>query len=148
MSAMKPRRSRISAYALIRDSNNILLCRLSKELPRWEGLWTLPGGGLDFGESPEEAVVREVGEETGFLVEVRSLAKIDTIHDTTGSEDFHGIRILYHVDIVGGRMCHEISGSTDCCGWHPFHSMPDVPLVDLAEVGVRVAREAWLSDSP
>lgn len=140
---MKPKRTRISAYALIRDSDNILLCRLSKELPRWEGCWTLPGGGLDFGESPEEAVVREVEEETGFLVEVRSLAKIDSIHDTSGSEDFHGIRIIYHVELIGGRLRHEISGSTDCCEWHPFHPTPDILLVDLAQLGVRVAQETW-----
>lgn len=141
---MKPKRTRISAYALIRDSDNILLCRLSKEVPRWEGLWTLPGGGLDFGESPEEAAVREVEEETGLIVEVRSLAAIDSIHDTSGSEDFHGIRIIYHVDLVGGCLRHEVGGSTDCCEWQRFHPAPGVPLVDLAEVGVRIAQEAWL----
>ncbi|MES2438791.1 MAG: NUDIX domain-containing protein [Verrucomicrobiota bacterium] len=145
---MKPRRSRVSAYALIHDSNRILLCRLSKELPRWEGCWTLPGGGLDFGESPEQAVVREVEEETGLRVEVRSIAAIDSIHDTSGTEDFHGIRIIYHVDLAGGSLRHEASGSTDRCEWHRLHPSPDIPLVDLVEVGLRVAQQVWPLQPP
>ena len=74
---MRPRRSRVSAYGLILDGDRILLCRLSKELPRWEGSWTLPGGGLEFGESPEAAMIREVEEETGLQVVARSIAGIE-----------------------------------------------------------------------
>lgn len=143
--SMKPRRSRISAYGLIHDAGRILLCRLSPEVPRWEGYWTLPGGGIDFGESPEQTVVREVEEETGLVVRVKSLCTIDTIHDPSGAEDFHGIRIIYQVDVIGGSLRHETSGSTDRCEWHDLHAMPEVPMVDLAETGVRIARELWPS---
>jgi 8-oxo-dGTP diphosphatase len=140
---MKPQRSRVAAYALIHDSNRILLCRISKELPRWEGCWTLPGGGLNFGESPEDAVVREVEEETGLRIRLGSIAKIDSIYDTSGNEDFHGIRIIYYTDIVSGELRHEASGTTDYCDWHELHPTPNIKLVDLAEVGIRVAQAAW-----
>lgn len=140
---MKPQRLRVAAYALIHEANRLLLCRLSPELPRWEGWWTLPGGGLDFGESPEAAMVREVAEETGLRVQVRSIATIDSIHDTSGSEDFHGIRIVYQAEVIGGSLRHEPSGSTDRCCWFELHTPLEIPLVDLAEVGVRLARELW-----
>jgi 8-oxo-dGTP diphosphatase len=140
---MKPQRTRVAAYALIHGSNRILLCRISKELPKWEGCWTLPGGGLNFGESPEDAVVREVEEETGLHVRLGSIAKIDSIYDTSDPEDFHGIRIIYYADIVNGELRHETSGTTDYCDWHELHPTPDIKLVDLAEVGIRVAQAVW-----
>ncbi len=138
---MKPRRSRISAYGLIRDGDRILLCRLSKEMPRWEGYWTLPGGGLEFGESPEAAMIREVEEETGLRVSARPIAGIDSIHDTSGSDEFHGIRILYWAEIAGGSLKNEVGGSTDCCEWHSLPPAPGLKRVDLAETGIRLANE-------
>lgn len=140
---MKSQRYRLTAYALIHDLNRILLCRLSKQVPRWESYWTLPGGGIEFGESPEDAVIREVEEETGLCVALGSVAKIDSIYDTSGEEDFHGIRIIYYAEIVSGKLRHEPSGTTDCCDWHVLHPMPSIQLVDLAEVGVRAAQAAW-----
>lgn len=144
---MKSKRLRVAAYALLHHSNQILLCRLSKELPRWEGFWTLPGGGLNFGEAPENAVVREVEEETGLQIEVRDVAKVDSIFDASTDDEFHGIRIIYHADIVGGELRNELSGSTDLCQWHRLHPGPKVQLVDLAEIGVRVAQGIWPSPS-
>jgi len=60
--------TRVSAYGLLRRDDQMLLCRLSERVGMNPGCWTLPGGGLDFGEDPEDAVVREFKEETGLLV--------------------------------------------------------------------------------
>jgi len=50
---------RVAAYAVCRDGERILCCRLAPGEPS-PGSWTLPGGGIDFGERPEDAVVREL----------------------------------------------------------------------------------------
>jgi len=63
-----PERLRVSAYGLIVQENRMLLCRISPQVPAAAGMWTLPGGGIDFGEHPQDAVVREVREETGLDV--------------------------------------------------------------------------------
>lgn len=141
---MTTKRQRVSAYALICNDGKILLCRISKELPRWQGSWTLPGGGLNFGESPEEAVIREVEEETGLRVATRRIAEIDSFREISEMEDFHGIRIIYFVDVVGGNLRDEISGSTDHCEWHELDSFPDIALVGLAELGVKIAKDTYL----
>ena len=60
--------TRLAAYAVIVQDGHILLCRVAPG-NLGAGLWTLPGGGLEFGESPEVGVVREVEEETGLISE-------------------------------------------------------------------------------
>ena len=58
------------AAACIRDNEGrILLVRRGDE----ENMWSLPGGGMDPGESLEDAAVREVREETGLIVEPTAL---------------------------------------------------------------------------
>ena len=58
-------RQRLAAYALVLRGDEVLLTRNSVRGPR-PGTWTLPGGGVDHGEPPGGAVVREVDEETGL----------------------------------------------------------------------------------
>jgi ADP-ribose pyrophosphatase YjhB (NUDIX family) len=140
---MKTQRTRIGAYALIHASGRILLCRIAPELVRWAGAWTLPGGGIDFGEPPAGAMVREVLEETGLVVEPVQVVDVDSICDRTGSDDYHGIRIIYEASVLGGSLRHETTGSTDRCEWHPLHQPLSVPLGDLAEVGIELARRRW-----
>jgi ADP-ribose pyrophosphatase YjhB (NUDIX family) len=138
---MKAQRQRIAAYGLIHDdTGRLLLCRLSKEVPKWSGYWTLPGGGLNFGEAPADAMVREVEEETGLHVRPTSIADIDSVHSTADDHDFHSIRIVYFAQVVGGHLRHETSGSTDRCEWHDPKRISEINLVDLAEVGLRIVR--------
>lgn len=138
---MKTRRLRVAAYALIHDEERILLCRISKELPEWEGAWTLPGGGLEFGESPDVAVVREVAEETGLVITAGEVVGIDNLHITKEHEDLQGLRIIYKVTITGGKLRHEASGTTDRCEWHRFDSLSELKLVELVEAGVKMLKK-------
>ncbi|OGK09756.1 MAG: hypothetical protein A2W80_04335 [Candidatus Riflebacteria bacterium GWC2_50_8] len=138
---MKNQRLRVSAYALIHDSERILLCRLSKELPEWEGCWTLPGGGLEFGESPDDAVVREVREETGLIIKQEGIAGIDNLFIKRDYEEFQGIRIIYNVKVVGGELQHEASGTTDRCEWHRLDQLSELKLVELVESGVNMLQK-------
>ena len=63
-----PRRQRVAAYAVILRERGgrveILLSRLAPRVSRSE-LWTLPGGGVDHGEDPRDALIREMQEEAG-----------------------------------------------------------------------------------
>ena len=54
----------MASYAVIHQNNQLLLCRLSSSITSQVGYWTLPRGGWNCGESPEENMIREVEEET------------------------------------------------------------------------------------
>ena len=124
---------------IIRDGH-LLLSRLAPRLTPTE-LWTLPGGGIDHGEDPRDAVVREVHEETGLDVRVGESAHVFSLHlpDTRRDGrpvDAHSIRLVYEgwvpVDSPEPRVI-EVDGSTVDAAWHPVTAVLDgtVPVVSL-----------------
>ena len=147
----KPQRTRVAAYGLVterdlseRDKGSmqadqrILLCRISPALPRWVGQWTLPGGGIDFGEDPKDAMVREVEEETGLIVVPKQIATIDSLYADDPHEEFHGVRILYHAEVTGGALRDEVDGTTDQCRWWTRSQLESLELVDIAQLAVSI----------
>ncbi|UCH26862.1 MAG: NUDIX domain-containing protein [Trueperaceae bacterium] len=134
----KPQITRVAAYGLVLQDDHILLCRISTTFPD-AGYWTLPGGGLNFGEDPVYAMHREVNEETGLLVEASGLAGIDSVHLDLEDRFLHGIRIIFHTELIGGSLTPEVEGSTDFCAWWTCEEAKNLDLVDLAEVGLDLA---------
>lgn len=74
---MTARGLRLAAYAVCRRQDRVLLARwVSADGARRH--WTLPAGGVEHGEDPSDAVVREVAEETGYRVRVERLLGVDS----------------------------------------------------------------------
>ena len=133
-------RLKIAAYALCVREDNILLVRYVTP-DGSDRYWTLPGGKLQHGEDPLDAVVREVEEETGHRVVVRRLLGIDSRNREVdwgipGGALLQSVGIYYDVEIVGGALRAERDGSTDHAAW--------VPLADLAEQGRAVIVDVGL----
>lgn len=131
--------TRIAAYGLVLQQQRILLCRISADIPVYAGYWTLPGGGIEFGEDPARAMMREVNEETGLVVKPCGVAGIDSFYEEYEDHDFHGIRILYYTELISGTLRNELSGSTDLCAWWSLDEARTLPLGDLAEIGLELA---------
>jgi 8-oxo-dGTP diphosphatase len=134
-------RVRLGAYAWCEGDGTVLLCRLSEGLPG-AGRWTVPGGGVHFGEDPEDGLIRELAEETGLdgrvdgLVAVRSA--VLEAGETASGHRLHVVGILYRVTIVGGLLRGEESGSTDAAEWLPIADLDRLQAVPL----LRWARSA------
>ena len=140
MVSSKKQITRIAAYGLVLQDQRILLCRLSEQVAKEDvGRWTLPGGGLDFGEDPAEAMMRELREETGLDVRPLGLAGVNSVFIQNEEHDFQGIRIIYHAALIGGTLTNELDGSTDLCAWWSYEEAKNLPLVDLTEIGLELA---------
>jgi 8-oxo-dGTP pyrophosphatase MutT (NUDIX family) len=123
-----PRRQRVAAYAVILRERGgaveILLSRLAPRVSRSE-LWTLPGGGVDHGEDPRDALIREVQEETGLDATVGDRARVYSAHMPRSPRDgqlvdAHAIRLVYE-------------------GWVP----PSSPVPRVVEVDGSTIEAAW-----
>jgi 8-oxo-dGTP diphosphatase len=136
LNASKRQITRIAAYGLVLQHQRILLCRISEQLPIDAGYWTLPGGGIDFGEDPVAAMIREVNEETGLVVKPLGVAGIASFQEENEDRAFHGIRIIYHTELIGGTLRNETNGSTDLCAWWSYDEVRALQLVDLVEIGL------------
>lgn len=131
-------RVRIAAYAWVEREGSLLLVRIAPG-EKGAGLWTLPGGGLAFGEDPARGVIRELAEETGLEGTVGELLGIRSAllepQDTKSGHRIQAIGVLYRVSASGTELRHETEESTDLAAWVPFEqldALPQVPLVGWA----------------
>ncbi len=142
-------RTRVGGYALCVADERILLARLSA-IEVDVGAWTLPGGGIEFGEHPDAAVIRELEEETGYIGEIEEVAGMfsHVYHQTRAAQgaDLHFLGVVYHVRIVGGELRDELDGTTDSAAWFRRDELTAIRLVEVAQFGIehafaRAARE-------
>jgi len=130
-------RLRVSAYVICTRDDEVLLARYVGEVPPH---WTLPGGGVEHGEDPADAALRELTEETGYTGRVVRLLGIHSARwefpREYGVEDLHALRILYQADIVSGSLRNEVDGTTDMAGWFPLDAVPELVRVGLVDIGL------------
>jgi 8-oxo-dGTP diphosphatase len=117
---------RLGAYAVVVHDDKMLLTRISS-VGYPVGMWTLPGGGVDHGEHPDDAVVRELYEETGLTALTSRLVDVGSIHlvglgREGAEEDYHGVHLLYAVTVDPEIEPHvvEVGGTTDLAAWIPL----------------------------
>ncbi|MEV4534676.1 NUDIX domain-containing protein [Asanoa sp. NPDC049518] len=118
----------VAVTAAVRDDlNRILLLRRSDN-----GLWALPGGAQEIGESTAEAAVREVQEETGLTVEIQGISGIYSNPNHVIAYDNGEVRqefsICFHAVPVGGSL--TTSPESTEFAWVSLDSLDALPMQD------------------
>jgi 8-oxo-dGTP diphosphatase len=130
------------AAVIWNDRREVLLIRRTKE-PR-KGQWSLPGGKVEFGESLEDAVRREVREETGLEITLLGLAGIaETFLDASaGAANAHFVLIDYSARVVSGEAV-AASDAADAT-WFSRKQIAVLPLwSDTHRIIAQSARDVW-----
>lgn len=136
--------TRVGCYAWIEQDGQVLLPHWSEQDDDGRAYvgWTLPGGRMELGESPEVTCLREVREETGFTVELEELLGVRN-HWIPGDRrrrradlgrPLHALQIVYLGRITSGTLTVEVDGTTDDVRWVAVDHLPElqVSLVDDA----------------
>ena len=92
------------------------------------GRWTLPGGWADVNESPSEAIVREVREESGYQVAVRKLAAVydQNVYPQAPIHPFHAYKLFFICEITAGSARPGVE--TSAVEFFSEDSLPEVSL--------------------
>jgi 8-oxo-dGTP diphosphatase len=102
---------KVGAFAVIFDKDRVLLCHR-----RDYDLWNLPGGAVEDGETPWDAVLRETREETGLKIEVKKLSGVYFKPDT------NEIQFAFVCQVKGGQL--KINEEADEFGYFSIGNLP------------------------
>lgn len=141
-------RQRVAVYAVVRSPRGVLLAQNSA-LTNAAGTWGLAGGGLDLGELPEDALHREVWEETGQRIEITGIAAVTTRHwvgraPSGRVEDFHAVRLVYSATCPepSDPVVHDVDGTTAAAAWFRPEEVDRLPLaVGTRDVLAHLSRD-------
>lgn len=95
---MKPGQPRTGVSMIVEERGRVLLIRRGREPSR--GLWSLPGGRQEFGETLEQAARRELAEETGLVAHSLSFLRVvePMRRSTDGDVEMHYVLAVFRVD--------------------------------------------------
>lgn len=132
----------MAAYAVIERRGEVLLTHWRRG--HLHG-WTLPGGGINPGEDPRDAVYREICEETGLDARIGRLLGVDSrviVREDVpkdASPEMHTIRIIYRARVNEAPLVNEVDGSSDEARWVPLADLGKMTTLSLVDIGLRMA---------
>ena len=123
-----PARPILGVGALIFQGDQVLLVERGK--PPLMGYWSLPGGVVETGERLEDALVREVLEETGLHVRTEGIATVfeRIMRDDSGLCEYHYVLIDFYCTILGGAL--QAGDDSKQAAWRDFSALGDILLTE------------------
>jgi mutator protein MutT len=131
---------RIAVRAIIRKDDKTLLLRRANGRPSILGKYELPGGKLDYGEQPEDALARNLTDEAGLIIQTAQLFDVLTYIDHD-DYDIQYVFILYLVSLgVGGAKVH-LSQNYDRYVWKEMSNIQQQELTESAKLLLGISQQ-------
>jgi mutator protein MutT len=114
----------VGVGAIIYDRDNrVFLAKRGKEARNESGKWEFPGGSVEFGETLEHALAREIMEEYGFEIEIVSL--LDVVNHFIPDEKQHWVSPSFICRITSGTPVIREPHKCDEIGWFSLNHLPE-----------------------
>lgn len=142
----------VGCAALVWRDGHLLMMRRGPAASHGAGTWAVPGGWIDYGEDPGEAVLRELREETGLIGSEPRF--VEVVANTHPEHDMHVVCTFYEVLVDHGQEPVNLEpNKADTLVWVPADSVhlmtPRFPsfqsLMDLADQRLVVPRRRMLT---
>ncbi len=118
---------RLTSAVLVEHEGKYLLAKRGKA--DGNGLWVIPGGGVDFGESIEAAAVREIREETGLEIALgKYIGAKEVIYPPNG---YHRVIFFHHGTVTGGKL--NSSDDVTDAGFFSVDEIRELTLIESAK---------------
>jgi len=128
----------LSVAGVVMAGDQVLVVKRGR--PPAQGIWSIPGGGVEVGESLHDALVREIKEETGLDIQVGPLVEVveRILPDAKGRVEYHYV-ILDYLCFAESLEPQAGSDAADA-RWVPFERISQAQLTPDTEAVVRRAR--------
>lgn len=141
-----PKQPIVGVGAVIVKNDQIVLIKRGKNPHKGE--WSLPGGGVELGETTRGAIAREIKEETGVETDLAGVIdSVDYIERTdTGAVSFHYVLIDYLAYYRAGTLA--AGSDADDAGFFSFDEALALPLWDETKRIIRAAQDLAQQKQP
>jgi len=120
---------KVASHGLIQKDNKFLVIHRSSLNDYKPNLWDLPGGTIEFGEHPIDALIREIDEETKTKVKVGNLI---FVYDFVSGEKRHQFQMVFTCDYLSGEVILNPREHQDF-KWVTLEEMEQLPKIAFLE---------------
>ncbi len=130
---MSDKKPRVTSAVLVVQDGRCLLAERNKENDR--GYWVIPGGGVEFGETIQDAAIREIKEETNLDVEIIKLIGYKEIIYLPG--DYHSV-VFFHL-AKPKHMNIEAKGDVSSAKFFDIEEIKQLKIAESVEWALKKA---------